>query len=99
MRHLYQLLVRDVPVIWADEYNWCIRGLVGGSVQGGEVWLIVVKEVVWRPLFDAHGLAPFLVSGRVGLLASVMVFSVAHGTISFDLEKIFPRQTSSLIIG
>jgi hypothetical protein len=31
------------------------------------------------PIFDAHGIAPVLVPGCVGLVASVMIFSVAEG--------------------
>ncbi|CAG8901251.1 unnamed protein product [Penicillium egyptiacum] len=43
------------------------------------------------PLFDAHGLAPLLIPGCVGLVASLMIFSVAGGTslsnISADSAK------------
>ncbi|KAJ6138210.1 monocarboxylate permease [Penicillium samsonianum] len=37
------------------------------------------------PLFDAHGLAPLLIPGCVGLVASLMIFSVAEEYYQFML--------------
>ncbi|KAJ5514332.1 major facilitator superfamily domain-containing protein [Penicillium fimorum] len=37
------------------------------------------------PLFDAHGLAPLLIPGCVGLIASLMIFSVAEEYYQFML--------------
>lgn len=50
------------------------------------------------PIFDAHGLAPLLIPGCVGLVASLMIFSVAEGTIFLRTELTRPKLIISVRI-
>ncbi|KAJ5223490.1 hypothetical protein N7468_008032 [Penicillium chermesinum] len=46
------------------------------------VFLLYFGSIQVGPIFDSHGLKPLLIPGCVGLVGSLMVFSVAEGCIA-----------------
>ncbi|KAJ6155679.1 hypothetical protein N7470_006245 [Penicillium chermesinum] len=75
--------------------GWRAWGVVFGS------WCAMVPSFglmnTIGPIFDSHGLKPLLIPGCVGLVGSLMVFSVAEGE-SVQKKKEIEISSSSLIL-